>query len=128
MLGSAQPGYTGTTTPSGSEAGFSLSGAFETGKAIFGKAGGALIGAQNYMPSDAGKNTTAKIVNMSKQIETAMTVGNKQEIAKAAGAVSAAQKSVAQASNDGTLGALDPNYPGTGDAIMKYLAHWKFAA
>ena len=128
MLGSAQPGYTGTTTPSGSEAGFSLSGAFETGKAIFGKAGGALIGAQNYMPSDAGKNTTAKIVNMSKQIETAMTVGNKQEIAKSAGAVSAAQKSVAQASNDGTLGALDPNYPGTGDAIMKYLAHWKFAA
>jgi len=128
MLGSAKPGYSGTTTPSASTAEFSLSGAFESGKKIFGKAGAALIGAQNYMPSDSGKNATAKITNMSKQIETAMTVGNKQDVAKASPAISAAQKSVTQASNDGSLSALDPNYPGTGDTVMKYLAHWKFAA
>ena len=101
--------------------GSSLGGLFESGKAIFGKAGGALIGAKNY-------DNAAKIDNMSKQAETAMTVGNQQEAAKAAPAITAAQKSVTQASNDGSLSALDPNYPGGGDTIIKYLAHWKFAA
>jgi hypothetical protein len=124
MAGEGTSGKRSNTAAGGG----SLGGLFESGKAIFGKAGGALIGAQNYMPSDSGKNATAKITNMSKQIETAMTVGNKQDVAKASPAISAAQKSVTQASNDGSLSALDPNYPGTGDTVMKYLAHWKFAA
>lgn len=108
---------------------FDVGSALQSAKTIFGKAGGALIGAQNYVPRDINKDVNTKISNMSKQIETATIAGNVQEAAKAApAAISATQKSVAQASKDGSLTALDPNYPGTEDTIMKYLAHWKFAA
>lgn len=111
---------------------FSATSAFDIAKKIFGKAGAALIGAQNYEARDVNdntKNVSKKINEISKQIETATIAGNKQEVAKAgAVAATAAQKSIMQASNDGSLSALDPNYPDGSDIIMKYLAHWKFAA
>mgnify|MGYP000379197765 CR=1 FL=1 len=112
--------------------GFSIESALDMAKKIFGKAGGALIGTKNYtsrpITQDIADPST-KIQDMSKKIETAMINGKEEKIsAPGAVAATATQKSIMQASNDGSLGALDPNYPGGKDLIMTYLAHWKFAA
>lgn len=108
---------------------FSAVSAMEMAKKIFGKAGGALIGAENYKPREITENVGAKISDISKNIEAVTIAGNEPEVAKAGEvAATAAQKSIMQASNDGSLTALDPNYPDGADTIMKYLAHWKFAA
>lgn len=113
--------------------GFDAGSALSMGKNIFGKAGGALVGSQNYgavrpITENIG-NPSKKIQDMSKQIETATIAGMDKKVEKSGPiAALASQKSIMQASNDGTLGALDPNYPGGKDLIMTYLAHWKVAA
>ena len=113
----------------GASGGGDISSMLSMAKKIFGKAGGALVGAQNYKPREITENVGAKISDISKNIEAVTIAGNEPEVAKAgAVAATAAQKSIMQASNDGSLTALDPNYPDGADTIMKYLAHWKFAA
>ena len=119
-------GSAGGGSAGGGSSGSSVDGMIEMGKKIFGKAGEALIGAQNYEQNAADPST--KIAALSKQVEADTIAGNKQQILKAgATAATASQKSIMQASSDGTLGALDPNYHG-GDLIGTYLAHWKLAA
>lgn len=112
--------------------GFSIESALSMAKNIFGKAGAAIIGAENYTARPITENIgdpSKKILDMSKKIETAMIAGKEQEISQpGAVAATASQQSIMQASNDGSLAALDPNYPGGKDTIMTYLAHWKFAA
>jgi hypothetical protein len=111
----------------------SLEGMLAMGKKIFGKAGAAIVGAQNYTYKPLNEKIdgpSQKIQDLSKKIETATIAGDAQKTSESGPslAASAGQKSISQASNDGTLGALDPNYPGGKDLIMTYLAHWKFAA
>lgn len=116
----------------GAEQSFSAQSALEMGKKIFGKAGAALVGAQNYTSrpiTEKINDPSGKILDMSKNIETAMIAGKEEKLSSPGSvAATAMQKSIIQASNDGSLGALDPNYPGDKDVIMTYLAHWKFAA
>jgi len=112
--------------------GFSIESALDMAKNIFGEAGAALIGTQNYTSrpiTEKINDPSAKILDMSKKIETVMIAGKEQKITgPGAVAATAMQKSIMQASNDGSLGALNPNYPGDKDIVMTYLAHWKFAA
>lgn len=116
----------------GGEQSFSAQSALEMGKKIFGKAGAALIGAQNYTSrpiTEKINDPSGKILDMSRKMETAMIAGKEDKVTGPGPVASTAmQKSIMQASNDGSLGALDPNYPGDKDVVMAYLAHWKFAA
>jgi hypothetical protein len=114
----------------GASGGFSMASAVDMAKKIFSKAGGALVGAKRYEPrdiNDTSKNISKQLNDMSKQIETATIAGTEKKIEPPGTvAATAAQKSIMQASNDGSLTAIDPNYPGNKeDTIMTYLAHWK---
>ena len=132
IVGGNYAGLQGGGGSDGAEQSFSAQSALEMGKKIFGKAGAALIGAQNYTSrpiTEKINDPSGKILDMSRKMETAMIAGKEDKVTGPGPVASTAmQKSIMQASNDGSLGALDPNYPGDKDVITTYLAHWKFAA
>ncbi len=148
MLGSAAPGYTGTSNPQG-ESGSMLSSLANLGKGAMealGTIARASFGKQAYSPgsqlnnfNDTMQGNVAKAVpnqgasavtetlkGMSTQVQTAVDLGAK-DTAQAKNqqeAAGTALGSKANSSNDNKREHFDPNFPGKG-SIEKYMQYHK---
>lgn len=161
MLGSARPGYEGTSNPQADSGGGMMSG---LASGMWEMTKGAITAVSNIMSAAAGKyessvgkstlssfNTemkpskssassgaapitpppdpkVAQLNNISNQIQTAVDLGNANSSqSEIKSDTPTGQASLRNASPDGKLEAIDPNYPGTG-GIEAYLQYYRLAA
>lgn len=144
MLGSARPGWTGNPNIQpgfGGGAAGSLSSIAQSladmGQGVI-KGVGSIIktGMGDYAPRSitpiaASMNKPSEIAKLSSNIQNEIDLGKDKSTSSAPGVsdmVAAAYRSVQNASPDGKLAAIDPNWPGSDGSVEAYLQYYKLAA
>lgn len=143
MLGSARPGWTGNPNiqPGFGDAPGSLSSMagslVDMGQGVI-KGIGSIISTgmgdyttRSIAPTAASMNKPAEISKISSSIQNQIDLGKDKSKSNTPGVaemVAASNRSIQNASPDGKLAAIDPNWPGSDGRVEAYLQYYKLAA